>query len=72
MQLTVSVPEAIIREARLRDFSLIDFVEALIDKGMRAAQGRPDLERAMAQFKTIHAQGAAKTPVGRMGEQAAD
>lgn len=72
MQVTVTVPDAIVHEAGVRDRSLIEFVEGLIDRGMRAAQGRPDLERAMAQFRAIHAAHPASKSGARMGEQAAD
>lgn len=72
MQVTVTVPDAIIREARVCDRSLIEFVEGLIDKGMRATQGRPDLERAMAQFRAIHAAQASPKNAVRINGQAAD
>jgi hypothetical protein len=55
MQVTVTVPETVVREASGSGGSLSDFVESLIDKGMRAANGRPDLERAMAQFQALRA-----------------
>ena len=39
MQVTVTVSDAIVREAGVRGLPVIDFVESLIDKGMSAAQG---------------------------------
>ena len=72
MQVTITVPDAILREARVRDRSLIEFVEGLIDKGMRAAQGQPDLERAMARFREIRGTKEGARSVPRMKAQAAD
>ena len=72
MQVTITVPDAIIREAGIHDRSLTEFVEGLIDKGMRAAQGRPDLERAMAQFRAIHSGRKSAKGAVRMSGQAAD
>ena len=72
MQVTVTVPDALIREARVHHRSLIEFVEGLIDKGMRAAQGKPDLEWAMAQFRALRAAKEVARSAPRMGEQAAD
>ena len=72
MQVTITVPDAIVREAGVHDRSLTEFVEGLIDKGMRAAQGQPDLERAMAQFRAIHAAQAPSKCALRINEQAAD
>lgn len=71
MQVTITVPDAIIHEARVHDRSLSEYVEGLIDKGMRAAQGRPDLEHAMAQFRAIHAAQAGSKSALRMNERAA-
>ena len=35
MQVTVTVSDVIVREAGVRGLPVIDFVESLIDKGMR-------------------------------------
>ena len=56
MHVTVRVPNAVVREARVRDIPLIEFVESLIEKGIRGAQGRPDLERAMTRLIAIRAE----------------
>ena len=50
MQVTVTVSDTIVREAGIRGLPVIDFVESLIDKGLSAAQGRPDsaMERIRA------------------------
>ena len=51
MQVTVTVSDAIVREAGVRGLPVIDFVESLIDKGMRTAQGRPVLDSAMERIR---------------------
>jgi hypothetical protein len=49
MQLTVTVSDDIAHEARTRGLPVAEFVESLIDKGIRAAQGRPELAAAHAR-----------------------
>ena len=53
MQVTVTVSDAIVREAGVHGFPVIDFVESLIDKGMNAAQGRPVLDSAMERIRAL-------------------
>jgi hypothetical protein len=53
MQVTVTVSDAIVREAGVRGLPVIDFVESLIDKGMRTAQGRPVLDSAMERIRAL-------------------
>jgi hypothetical protein len=53
MQVTVTVSDAIVREAGVRGLPVIDFVESLIDKGMNAAQGRPVLDSAMERIRAL-------------------
>ncbi|HEV2484376.1 MAG TPA: hypothetical protein VGT08_02495 [Terracidiphilus sp.] len=53
MQVTVTVSDAIVREAGARGLPVIDFVESLIDKGMSAAQGRPVLDSAMERIRAL-------------------
>jgi hypothetical protein len=55
MQLTVTVSDDIAYEALTRGLPVADFVESLIDKGIRAAQGRPELATAMARMRTLRA-----------------
>jgi hypothetical protein len=55
MQVTVTVSDAIVREAGVRGLPVIDFVESLIDKGMSAAQGRPVLDSAMERIRALRA-----------------
>jgi hypothetical protein len=61
MQVTVTVSDAIVREAGVRGMPVIDFVESLIDKGMSAAQGRPVLDSAMERIRALRA----STPAGK-------
>lgn len=53
MQVTVTISDAIVREAGVRGLPVIDFVESLIDKGMSASQGRPVLESAMERIRAL-------------------
>ena len=53
MQITVSVSDAIVREARARGVTVEEFVETLIDKGMSAADGRPVLDSAMERIRAL-------------------
>ena len=55
MQVTVTVSDAIVREAGTRGLPVIDFVESLIDKGLSAAQGRPVLDSAMERIRALRA-----------------
>lgn len=53
MQITVTVSDAIVREARVRGVTVNEFVETLIDKGMSAADGRPVLDSAMERIRAL-------------------
>ncbi|HUD13599.1 MAG TPA: hypothetical protein VMQ56_08090 [Terracidiphilus sp.] len=53
MQITVTVSDAIVREAGARGLAVIDFVESLIDKGMLAAKERPVLSSAMERIRAL-------------------
>ncbi|HUV69272.1 MAG TPA: hypothetical protein VMW15_06385 [Terracidiphilus sp.] len=53
MQITVTVSDAIVREARVRGVPVNEFVETLIDKGMSAADGRPVLDSAMERIRAL-------------------
>jgi len=53
MQVTVTISDAIVREAGVRGLPVIDFVESLIDKGMSASQGRPVLDSAMERIRAL-------------------
>ena len=66
MQVTVTVSDAIVREAGVRGLPVIDFVESLIDKGMSAAQGRPVLDSAMERIRALRAAAAAPNSSNRI------
>lgn len=53
MQLTVTVSDDLAEEAQTRGLPVTDFVESLIDKGIRAAQGRPELAAAMERMRAL-------------------
>jgi hypothetical protein len=53
MQVTVTISDAIVREAGVRGLPIVDFVESLIDQGMSAAQGRPVLYSAMERIRAL-------------------
>ena len=41
MQITVTVSDEVVREAGVRGLPVIDFIESLIDSGMRTVKDRP-------------------------------
>ena len=55
MQITVTVSDAIVREAATRSLSVIDFVESMIDKGMSAPPEAPVLDSAIERIRRLRA-----------------
>jgi hypothetical protein len=55
MQITVTVSDAIVREAASRGIPAIDFVESLIDKGMAISIERPELSNAIERIRALRA-----------------
>jgi len=53
MQITVTVSDAIVREAATRSLSVIDFVESMIDKGMLAPADAPVLDSAIERIRRL-------------------
>ena len=53
MQVTVTISDAIVREAGARGLPVVEFVESLIDKGLSAARGRPVLDSAMERIRAL-------------------
>ncbi len=53
MQVTVTVSDAIVREAGAHGLPVVDYIESLIDKGMNASKGRPVLEGAMERIRAL-------------------
>jgi hypothetical protein len=57
MQVTVTVSDAIIREAGVRGLPVIDFVESLIDKGLSAPSERPVFDNAIERIRALRSPG---------------
>jgi hypothetical protein len=53
MQITVTVSDAVAREAGARGLAVVEFVESLIDKGMMAAKERPVLSDAIERIRAL-------------------
>jgi hypothetical protein len=47
MQITITVPDEVVREAKSRSLFLTDFVQILIGKGLEAVKKRPALKCAI-------------------------
>jgi hypothetical protein len=60
MQITVTVSDAIVREAGARGLAVIDFVESLIDKGMLAPKEQPVLSSAIERIRALRSTAADK------------
>jgi hypothetical protein len=59
MQVTVTVSDAIIREAGARGLPVVDFVESLIDKGLSVAAEHPVLDNAIERIRALRSPGHA-------------
>ncbi len=55
MQITVTVSDAIVRQAATRSLPVIDFVETLIDRGMIAASDPPVFDSAIERIRRLRA-----------------
>jgi hypothetical protein len=53
MQITVTVSDAVAREAGARGVAVVEFVESLIDKGMAGAKERPVFSSAMERIRAL-------------------
>jgi hypothetical protein len=53
MQITVTVSDAIVREAGVRGLPVIDFVESLIDKGMSTRKEHPVVDSAIERIRAL-------------------
>jgi len=53
MQITITISDAIVREAGTRGLPVIDFVESLIDKGMVEQKERPVLNSAIERIRAL-------------------
>jgi hypothetical protein len=52
MQITLTISDAVVREAGARSLAVQDFVESLIDKGM-AEPKAPQLSSAMERIRAL-------------------
>lgn len=55
MQVTVTVSDAIVREAAARGLHVVEFVESLIDKGKLAPAEAPVLDSAIDRIRSLRA-----------------
>lgn len=55
MQVTITVSDAIVREAGIRSLPVVDFVESLIDKGLSETQTKPVLDSALERIRALSA-----------------
>jgi hypothetical protein len=55
MIISVTVPDAVIREAQNRGMSIEEFVDTLIDKGMAEMTGRIVVSSAMERIRALQA-----------------
>jgi hypothetical protein len=53
MQVTVTVSDAIVREAGARGLPIIDYVESLIDRGVAAVSAPPVLSSAIERIRAL-------------------
>jgi hypothetical protein len=62
MQIYVTVPDEVIREANTRNVDVQDFVENLITKGLAASLDRTSVDSAIDRIRALHSSAA---PAGR-------
>jgi hypothetical protein len=53
MQITLTVSDAIVREAGTRGLPVVDYLEMLIDKGMAASRERPAMSDAIERIRAL-------------------
>jgi hypothetical protein len=53
MQITVTVSDAIVRQAQEQGLPVIDFVESMIDRGAAASSPRPVLDNAIERIRAL-------------------
>jgi hypothetical protein len=53
MQITVTISDAVVREAGVRSLTVDEFVESLIDKGMAQAKEPQVLSSAMERIRML-------------------
>jgi hypothetical protein len=58
MQITVTISDAVVREAGARGLAVVEFVESLIDKGMMAPKGQPVVSNAIERIRALRSSGS--------------
>ena len=53
MQITLTVSDAIVREAGTRGLPVVDYLEMPIDKGMAASRERPAMSDAIERIRAL-------------------
>jgi len=53
MQITVTISDAVVREAGVQNLTVTDFVESLIDKGMQHPKEPQVLSSAMERIRML-------------------
>ena len=53
MQITLTVSDAIVREAGTRGLPVVDYLEMLIDKGMAASREPPAMSDAIERIRAL-------------------
>jgi hypothetical protein len=57
MQVTLTISDDIVREAGIHGLPVIDFVESLVDKGLRQLREKPVVSSAIERIRAL------RTPV---------
>lgn len=60
MQISITIPEEVLRAAEAREVPTIEFVEMLIQRGMESLSPRPTLNSAIERIRALRSSG---TPV---------
>jgi hypothetical protein len=60
-QVTVTISDAIVREAGVRGLPIIDYVESLIDRGQAAESAPPVLSSAIDRIRALRAEAISPT-----------
>ena len=53
MQITLTVSDALVREAGTRGLPVVDYVEMLIDRGIAASQERSTMTEAIERIRVL-------------------
>jgi hypothetical protein len=62
MQITIRLPEKVVRAAEARQVPLIEFVEDLVARGLESIQPRPALSSAMERIRALASKDRGSAP----------